>query len=432
MSHPTQHHAPMFRDLARVPGLEVKVFYAFDHGVRESYDPGFDARFAWDVPLLDGYEHEILRPGYSPRRFGFWETDSPTLPGRLQAFSPHALWVHGYSQRLCWRAVSWARRRCAIVFFGDSELVHHRRLTARAAKRAILGHFFRQCDAFATIGDNNEAYYRHYGVPEAKLFRGAYPVDVTRFTRALRATGRMEMRRRYGLAEDDFVVVALGKLERRKRPQDLVEALSRLGPGVPARALFIGDGPERGAVLELARRRGFEQRVAITGFVNQREIPVALQAGDALAMMSDCDPHPLAVTEALAVGLPIIVSDRVGCVGPTDTARPDVNAIVYACGDAGELARAIARLAGDGRLRRGMAEASRRIVKTQDVSAAVGAVLRIVTALRPRFGPAWSVVSDGDFARIALHGRHLAEEVGEADGRGEQAVGAGSAVKPSG
>ncbi len=413
ISHPTQHHSPVFRELAKVPGLRVRVFYACDHGARESYDPGFHTRFAWDVPLLDGYEYEILRPGFSPRRFGFWEVDSASLPERLEAFRPHALWVHGYGQRLCWRAVRWARGRCAVVFFGDSELLHRRNLAVRAAKRPILGRFFRRCDAFITIGDNNEAYYRHYGVPPEKLFRGAYPVDVARFCRTLedRPDGRVEVRRRYDLPPDDLVVVALGKLERRKRPQDLVEALSMLPRTVKATALFVGDGPMRADVLERARQKGVADRVKITGFVNQRDVPLVLQAGDLLAVISERDPHPLAVSEALIVGLPVVVSDRVGCVGPTDTARPGVNAIIYRCGEAVELAQAIARVAGDEALRRTMAGASRAIAWTQDASVTVGTVLDIIAALRPPFGGRWGDVQEVTFGQIAQHRRRLAVDI---------------------
>ena len=44
-------------------------------------------------------------------------------------------------------------------------------------------------------------------------------------------------------------------------------------------------------------------------------------------MCSEKDPHPLAVTESMAAGNAVIASDRVGCVGPTDAARPGVNAL---------------------------------------------------------------------------------------------------------
>lgn len=222
--------------------------------------------------------------------------------------------------------------------------------------------------------------------------------------------GRMEVRRRYDLPRDDFVVVALGKLERHKRPQDLVEALSILRHTVKVTALFVGDGPMRAEVLELAKRRGIEDRVRITGFVNQRDVPLVLRAGDLLAVMSERDAHPLAVSEALIVGLPVVVSDRVGCVGPTDTARPGVNAVIYRCGDALELAHAIARVAGNETLRRTMAAASRAIAWTQDVSVTVGTVLDIIAALRPSFGGRWRDVPELTFGQIAEHRQRLAAD----------------------
>src|SRR5207302_1428408 len=119
----------------------------------------------------------------------------------------------------------------AVVYFGDSELVHRRSWAARALKELVLRWFFRRCQAFVTIGDNNEAYYRHYGVPPEKLFRGAYPVDVARFRARLAEPGRPsrgELRRRHGIPEDALVVLFLAKMITIKRPGDVVEALGQL------------------------------------------------------------------------------------------------------------------------------------------------------------------------------------------------------------
>jgi len=394
ISHPIQHYSPVFRALARVPGLRVRAFYAFDHAVRESWDAGFATRFAWDVPLLDGYEHEFLRPGRSPARFGFRQVDSPALPVRLDAWRPHALWLHGYGHRLSWRALGWARGRAASLLFGDSELRGRRPLAVRAAKQVLVRAFFARCDAFLTIGDANEAYYRHYGVPPERLFRGACPVDVARFRAALAAAGsgaRRRARKRHDIPEDAFVLLMLGKLIDRKRPLDLVEAIARLEHTRrgPVWALFAGDGPLRGALLARARSAGCAGRVRVTGFVNQRALPALLPAADALAVASAFDPHPLAVSEGLVAGLPVVISDRAGCVGPTDTARPEENAIVYPCGDVTALAGAVRRLADDAPLCRRMARASLALADGQDVSRMVDAVLRALRHLAPRYQDAW-------------------------------------------
>jgi glycosyltransferase involved in cell wall biosynthesis len=378
ISHPIQHYSPFFRELNKVPGMRVKVFYLCDHGVRKSYDPGFETSFTWDVPLLEGYEYEILRPGFSPRRFGFLEVDDPKINACLEDFQPQALWIHGYGQRICWRALLWAAGRASVIYFGDSELLRARPLVSRILKRIFLPWFFRRCDAFITIGDNNETFYRHYGVPSERFSRGACPVDLSRFFAAASASfaERREVRMRYQLPHDAFVVLFSGKIEAQKRPLDLVQAVaSSECRKANVHALFIGDGPLRKKTEERARELGISSNVTVTGFVNQSEMPHTMLAGDALAVVSERDAHPLAVTEALAIGLPVVVSDRVGCVGPTDSARPDVNAIVYPCGDTHSLAASLVRLAGVPELRQSMATASRKLAATQDLPVTVNAVL---------------------------------------------------------
>jgi glycosyltransferase involved in cell wall biosynthesis len=395
LSHPIQHYSPVFRELARRQGIRVRVFYLSDYGTRESYDPGFGVAYKWDVPLLDGYEHEFLRPGFSPAAFAFREMDSPDLVRRLDDYRPHAIWVHGYGQRISWRAVKWANRnRAAVLYFGDSELLHDRRLAPRLLKKLILPRFFARCDAFVTVGDNNEAYYRHYGVAERKMFRGSCPIEVGRFREAARTLSRADrvaIRARWGVPDDAFVVLLAGKLQPHKRPQDLVEAIGHLKTVAerPVHALLVGDGPMRAAVVEQSRRLNVTNRVHVTGFINQREIPAVLSSCDVLTVPSERDAHPLAVAEALAVGLPIIASDRVGCVGKTDSGRPGVTCLVYPCGDVQRLADAIATLAGDEKLYRQLAGNASAVADEQDVSVAVAAVVKALGVLRPSFQPYW-------------------------------------------
>jgi glycosyltransferase involved in cell wall biosynthesis len=402
ISHPIQHYSPLFRALAEVPGLHVRVFYLCDHGVKESYDPGFGQSFAWDVPLLDGYEYEFLEPGMSLKSFSFFDVDSPRIVKRLNDFNPHALWIHGYGQLLSWRALLWARNRAAVIYFGDSELLHKRKLISRAIKYFPVRFFFRHCDAFLTIGDRNEEYYVHYGVPKEKLYRGTCPIDVKRFIHALKETDRPtrpELRKRYGLSEEAFVVITLGKLIPIKRPVDLVEAIAEArGKGFFIYAVMIGDGPSRSEIEKRARELGVAGQIKITGFINQKDIPYFIEVGDVLVVTSEQDAHPLAVTESLILGLPVVASDKVGCVGPTDTARPNVNALVYPCGDIPALTEALCTLARDSALRERMRQESLNIAPTQDIRAATRTVLTILRSLKTKFDNKWTDVDQNIFS----------------------------------
>lgn len=386
ISHPIQHYSPIFTELASREGVTVKVFYLTDHGTRESYDEGFGQAFGWDVPLAEGHDHEFLSSSDQAPGFGFWNMDAPELPAKLAEFSPDLVWIHGYAHRANWRALLWTRKHARSLFFGDSELLHHRSLITRMIKTPLVRWFFRRCDAFFTIGDNNENYYRHYGVPERKLVRGACPVDMGRFTLTTeqRNQFRAEIRDQFGIPQSALVMVFSGKFQNYKRPLDLLEALALLPKetGETVHLLFIGEGPQRLSMEQRAVELAIERQVHITGFINQKDMPRYLAAGDVLAVTSERDAHPLTVTEALPYGMPIIASDRVGCVGAADTARPGENALVYRCGDVAGLARQISKLLNSPELRLSMGEASRQLAPLQDVTVAADAVLSVLKILQ--------------------------------------------------
>jgi glycosyltransferase involved in cell wall biosynthesis len=205
-----------------------------------------------------------------------------------------------------------------------------------------------------------------------------YPVDVTRFrTSAVTSpTNRDRLRARFGLSPNDFVVAFNGKLIDRKRPTELADAIRAVGdPSV--KALFVGTGPLED---EVKHRGG--NRVRVTGFINQTEIPAILSLGDLGVMPSSYDPHPLAVTEFLALGTPVLVSDRIGCVGPDDTVRPGENGLVYPCGDVAALTAAIVRLRTDEALRQRMGRRATEIADTQTPEVAADVVVKCMTEVR--------------------------------------------------
>jgi hypothetical protein len=71
----------------------------------------------------------------------------------------------------------------------------------------------------------------------------------------------------------------------------------------------------------------------------------------------------------------VIASDRVGCVGPTDAARPEENVLVYPCGDVNGLAQQIERLATDPKMQQQFRKRSIELAATQDTLVMVRAVL---------------------------------------------------------
>jgi len=280
-------------------------------------------------------------------------------------------------------AIRWAGHwHKKLIYISDAEFRSKGVFWKRAFKKAVLPCIFSKMDAFLTVGDCNEAYYSHYGVDRSRFFRSPFPVDEDRIQAALqqRKKLRLEVRRRHKLPEDVLVALTVGKLNARKRPEDAVRAVCSLWQnGMPGRVflLIAGDGSEREACEGVARAM-CREAVEFAGFVPVMELPAYYIASDVLLHPSSKDPHPLAISEAVTCGLPCIVSDRVGSVGPTDDVRSDVNGWEYPVGDFTALASRLGELVLHPELLRVMSEQSFCIARQRSMDRSLSGFLTAV------------------------------------------------------
>lgn len=337
LSHPTQYYSPWFQRLAGGSGLELRVFYLWDFGVRPTRDPQFRREFRWDVDLLEGYESEFVpnrsrRPG--PESFrGF---DNPELAGRLEAWKPDALLLFGYRWLSHLRAVAWARRRrVPLLFRGDSHRLGRPRPSP--AVRFMLGRLFRGFAAFLYVGQANRDYFRTFGVPERKLFFAPHSVNDSLFDPRREETRQAaaELRRKLGLGPDRRVALFAGKLTAAKQPLALAQAFLQLRRE-DAALVIGGDGEERPALEALAARAPAGS-VHLLPFANQTEMPARYLMADLFVLPSGglYETWGLAVNEAMHLGVPALVSDRVGC--QRDLVTDGVTGWVFRAGDAQHL-----------------------------------------------------------------------------------------------
>ena len=59
-THPIQYQVPLFRMLAKIPNVKLKVYYASNQGVKFKKDKDFNRKFAWNIDLISGYDHEYI------------------------------------------------------------------------------------------------------------------------------------------------------------------------------------------------------------------------------------------------------------------------------------------------------------------------------------------------------------------------------------
>jgi glycosyltransferase involved in cell wall biosynthesis len=364
-THPVQYHGPWFRKLTEAANVDLEVLFACDHGTKPSFDPGFNATFAWDRKLTDGYRHEFLPNVHpNPGPHGYWNRTNPALWNRVHRRNMDAVIVFGWGFASTMIAVAAARAHgVPVLMHSESNLGPFTRPPWKTAlRRATLSALFSQCDAFLAVGSMGREMYLAYGAAPEQVFLANYCADNDFFEseRARLMPRREELRTALGVTDTRPIVVCSGKLFPDKEPLELLEAFARVRQEQPARLVFLGDGPLRGEVERAAKSHGIEGDVVITGFRNQRELGEIYAAADLMAFPSKRETWGIVVNEAMLFGLPVICSDQV--TAHRDLIVPGVTGDTYRSGDARGLADVLAlRLSDPPRMRAMGAEGRTRI-----------------------------------------------------------------------
>lgn len=343
VTHPIQYFAPLYRALAESADVDLTVYFGSDFGTRLSFDPGLGREVQFDIPLLEGFRFEFLKNNGDGKPSGDWTSfDCPDLQSFLSGRNFDIVWIHGWGYRFQ-RQAAMAAESLGIpyVIRGESTLVEAPFLSLRWIRRFALHHrIIRRAAACLYVGAENKKFYRSFGIVSARLLPALYSIDVEFFARSrLSEVDRDQYRRNRGLDEKAVVVVTIAKLISRKRVADLVAAVALCPRNV--HLWVLGDGEQAEALKELATRIA-PDRVIWFGFTNQQAIPGILSAADVFALASDEETWGLVVNEAMACGLPAIVSTKVGCA--EDLIFGGETGVRYPCGDVDALAVAISQM----------------------------------------------------------------------------------------
>lgn len=309
ISHPIQYYSPWFRWLA-THGWTLRVFYLWDFGVQQRHDPEFGRDVIWDVDLLSGYEHEFV-PNHSkdPGTHRFFGLNNPSLGNRLSEWRPDAVLVFGYKYITQSRLI--LTSKVPLVFRGDSHLLDAPE--PGFIKRFLLSRIYARFAAITYVGQANLDYFRAFHVSQSRLFYAPHCVDALRFSaeNVLRAES-VALKDGLGLGKRPVVLFA-GKLIAKKQPRELLSAFLEIETENAA-LVFVGDGDELTALRDLAATRP-DKIVRFLPFANQSEMPARYLLADIFALPSrgPGETWGLAVNEAMHLGVPCLVSDRVGC-----------------------------------------------------------------------------------------------------------------------
>lgn len=332
-THPIQYYAPVFKLLAR--RCDLKVFYTWgQESTKPKFDPGFGKTIEWDIPLLDGYDHEFLtNTSKLPGSHHFKGIINPDAFRRIDAFQPDAILVYGWAYHTHTKILRNYKGKFPVWFRGDSNLMDKGTGWKTLLKCLFLRWIYSHIDKAFYVGIANKAYFKKCGLKENQLVFAPHAIDITRFAEN-RLIEALNFRKELNIQETDILVLFAGKLELKKDPEILLNAFAQLGQK-NVHLLFVGNGALEDELKSKSKGIKNEERVHFMPFQNQKTMPLVYQSCDLFCLPSPGETWGLSVNEAMAAGKAVLLSDKVGCAA--DLVKDGQNGYLFKSGDQDDL-----------------------------------------------------------------------------------------------
>ena len=287
---------------------------------------------------------------------------------------PEVVCVPGWSNHLALAALRWCVRRNvpAVVMSESTEWDDHRVWWTEFVKRNLVS----LCATAFVGGTPHKDYIVKLGMPAERVFRGYDSVDNCYFsTKAQESRGRRaEDRTRYGLPQNYFLASA--RFIEKKNLLRLLQAYalyreeSEVGSRKPAHAppgsgiwdlVLLGDGPLRPDLCRLISDLRLDACVHVPGFKQYPDLPAYYGLANVFIHASTTEQWGLVVNEAMASGLPVLVSNRCGCA--SELVREGENGFSFNPIDERKLAQLMIKISGDSVDLEAMGQSSRKIIQ---------------------------------------------------------------------
>ena len=332
-THPIQYQVPIWKELAKRLNVEFEVWYLTSHGVEPSYDIQFAKTIKWDIDLLDGYPYRFSQINCPKRLTNFWSAKLPKdFKSRLKNKEITHILLLGWNVVGFIEAIFIAFRcRKKIWLRAESNDLKVNSFFKKQIKNLFLKLFFSKIEKFLTIGNANKRLYKNLGITEDKIYSAPYCVENQRF--AFQANKNLNSRKKFrsfwGIDDASFCILFIGKFMKKKNPRDIIDAvkiLKNIDIKSKYHILYVGAGEledllkqnsnvvfDGNNMISNQKNNKILPLTSFTGFINQSKVSEAYIAADLLVLPSDADETwGLVVNEAMASGLPCVVSDACG------------------------------------------------------------------------------------------------------------------------
>ncbi len=297
---------------------------------------------------LEGYNYKFLRnyspfPSYMRWPFGLINLG---IWNEIKKGKFDAVILQAWANLTWWLAFfAYLTYKTPVLLMTDSNISSEpsRPTWKKQLKKILLGRFlFKKAAGFLTSGTANEQFYKSYGVPEEKMVRMPFSwgyEEILAKAKELKPK-RENLRSSFGIKENDFVLLYVGRLSKEKSLFTLLDAYNQVS--YQNKKLFlVGDGPLRSKLEKCAERLNLKE-IYFMGFRPRDEVFKFYTVSDAFVLPSGDETWGIVVNEAMCFGFPIIASNRVGAA--VDLVKEGYNGFIFPVGDVEKLTDYIEQL----------------------------------------------------------------------------------------
>jgi 1,2-diacylglycerol 3-alpha-glucosyltransferase len=332
------YRIPLFNGLAKDPNVDLHVIFLAET------DPNLRQWRVYKEEIR--FSHQVL-PSWRKRWNNFSVLLNRGVGRALTAALPEAILCGGYNYMASWQALFWARSRTVpFLLWSESNLQDRRR--GLAPVEFLKAEFLRRCDGFVVPGRSAGDYLRVHKIREELIFVAPNAVDNALFSNAAATVRQNASAKRSELGIPRRYFLFVGRLVREKGVFELLAAYARLGDQLRQEVglVFVGDGACR-SQLEAQAGSISPGMIRFTGFAQREQLGAYYSLADMLILPTHSDPWGLVVNEAMACGLPIVLSWVAGCAA--DLVRESWNGLLVPPRNVPALAAAMESLASQPR-----------------------------------------------------------------------------------
>jgi len=329
------YRIPLFNTLARTAEVDLHVIFLAET------DPMLRQWRVYKDEIQFSYQ---VLPSWRQRLGPYNMLLNHGVARALAASAPDVILCGGYNYVASWQALWWARaREIPFVLWSESNGKDLRR--GYAVVEFLKSSFLRKCSGFVVPGRAAQEYVcADKKVGEAELFTAPNAVDNDLFAAGASAAreNAAALRRKLDLPGRYFLFT--GRLVREKGVFELLSAYAKLTESLRQQVglVLVGDGVSR-RQLEAQAAAISPGAIKFAGFAQREQLAIYYGLAEALVLPTYTDTWGLVVNEAMACGLPVILSEAAGCA--PELIRENWNGLLVPPRDVPSLAFAMRSLA---------------------------------------------------------------------------------------